>query len=236
MSDGTMAAKFEQDQAASISLFVEKVGAQDGAAGVAATIHEAVSHERLFVFGELLALEKVQALKGDTTHGATFKLLELFAYGTFASASGAVELTPAQAAKLRLLTIVSLARNTKVILYEELQRELQISEIRELEDTVIESIYQGLLVGKLNQKHSRLDVLSTIGRDVNVDDIVTMQQQLAAWGGASRSVVDAIEQKTQYANDAAAVELQHQAELSLRIEQIKATLKVVEKESGVTGR
>ena len=175
-------------------------------------------------------------LKGDTTHGATFKLLELFAYGTFASASGAVELTPAQAAKLRLLTIVSLARNTKVILYEELQRELQISEIRELEDTVIESIYQGLLVGKLNQKHSRLDVLSTIGRDVNVDDIVTMQQQLAAWGGASRSVVDAIEQKTQYANDAAAVELQHQAELSLRIEQIKATLKVVEKESGVTGR
>ena len=62
--------RFCRDQAASISLFVEKVGAQDGAAGVAATIHEAVSHERLFVFGELLALEKVQAVSASPARPA----------------------------------------------------------------------------------------------------------------------------------------------------------------------
>ena len=149
-----------------------------------------------------------------------FELLSLFAYGTFAQ-SGGHTLSPPQALKLRLLTVVSLARNSKAIPYAELQRELQITEIRELEDTVIEGIYLGLLVGKLNQKNSCLEVLSAVGRDVNAADITKMIQQLADWGGASRSVIEAIEEKTQYANEAAAAEEQHQAELTVKLEEIK---------------
>lgn len=159
-------------------------------------------------------------LKGDPTYNKVFELLTLFAYGTFAHSS-AYGLTPPQATKLKLLTVVSLARNSKAIPYAELQRELQITEIRELEDTVIEGIYQGLLVGKLNQKHSCLEVLSAVGRDVNPADITQMMQQLAGWGEASRSVIAAIEEKTQFANAAAAVEQQHRAEIADKIDQMK---------------
>jgi hypothetical protein len=239
---------------------VEKVCAQGTPAGVAAAVVEAISHEKLFVFGELLELPAVKALAGDTEHGAAYELLKLFAYGTWASASAAGHaLTSAQASKLKLLTIVTLASTTKVIQYADLQRELQISSIRGLEDTVIESIYQGLVVGKLDPKHNRLDVLSAIGRDVSPDNIWRMQQRLAEWcatyshlctvtralvqgakpypnvhrrGGASRSVMEAIEQKTQYANDQALAEVQHQAAVAQRIEEVKALLKVADVEGG----
>lgn len=94
----------------------------------------------------------------------------------------------AQAAKLKLLTIVSLAQESKLISYRTLQvraqpaaattrtaryvakaacprtaksvwrllqAELEIAEVRELEDTVIECIYQGLMVGEFPASRSR---------------------------------------------------------------------------------
>ena len=110
--------------------------AAGGAAGVAEVVAEAVSHEKLFVFGELLQLEGVQALEADAEHGGVFRLLKLFAFGTFADAAGAdvPALTPEQTAKLRLLSIVTLAQDVKLIPYASLLAQLQITEIRELED------------------------------------------------------------------------------------------------------
>ena len=75
---GMECAKFEQDQSGLVGMFVEKTKAQNDAAGVAAVIAEAVGHEKLFVFGELLELEPVRALEGDAAHGAAFSLLKLF--------------------------------------------------------------------------------------------------------------------------------------------------------------
>lgn len=60
---------------------------------------------------------------------------------------------------------------------------LGISDIRQLEDKVIDCIYNYLLKGRLNQKNKTLHVASTYGRDVQsfaVDDIVA---KLQAWDG-----------------------------------------------------
>ena len=52
------------------------------------------------------------------------------------------ELTPAMQKKLRLLTVVSLATETKLIAYSRLQEELDLDNVRDLEDLVIEVLYK----------------------------------------------------------------------------------------------
>ena len=53
---------------------------------------------------------------------------------------------------------------------------LGISELRQLEDKIIDCIYNDLLKGRLNQKNKTLHVSSTFGRDVKdsaIDDILS---------------------------------------------------------------
>lgn len=68
--------------------------------------------------------------------------------------------------KLRLLTVVSLAEQSKLLPYTLLMQELQIDNVRELEDLVIEGISAGVIQGKLDQKSSHFEVDYVIGRDI----------------------------------------------------------------------
>lgn len=54
-----------------------------------------------------------------------------------------IELTDVMEKKLKHLTIVTMAIRNKCIAYSDLQRELDIRNVRELEDLIIESIYSG---------------------------------------------------------------------------------------------
>ena len=120
-----------------------------------ALIQQVLSNKKIFVFGELLSLPSVAALR-DSEYVKSFKCLELFAYGTYmdyvANPGDFIELTDAMRMKLRQLTIVSLAEHNKIIPYSDLQRHLEIEELRELEDLIIETINAGLVTGKLDQK------------------------------------------------------------------------------------
>lgn len=75
------------------------------------------------------------------------KTLTLFAYGTYKdylkNKSDYLELTPAQCKKLQHLTIASLATQEKCIPYSVLLKELDIKNVRDLEDLIIEAIYAG---------------------------------------------------------------------------------------------
>ena len=76
-----------------------------------------------------------------------FNTLNLFAYGTYKQyrqqPQDYLELTPAMQKKLQHLTIVSLAIKNKCIPYEVLLEELEINNVRHLEDIIIEAIYAG---------------------------------------------------------------------------------------------
>ena len=67
---------------------------------------------------------------------------------------------------MRLLTVVSLAEQSKLLSYSLLMQELQIDNVRELEDLVIEGISAGVVQGKLDQKSSHFEVDYVIGRDI----------------------------------------------------------------------
>jgi hypothetical protein len=69
----------------------------------------------------------------------------------------------------------------QVIPYTILLQHLDILNVRELEDLVIECIYQGLIRGQLDQKHKQLEVDFAIGRDIRPGEIEEMMTVLANW-------------------------------------------------------
>lgn len=83
----------------------------------------------------------------EGTYAAHFKTLNLFAYGTYKdyleNKSEYLELTPVQCKKLQHLTIATLATQEKCIPYSVLLKELDIKNVRDLEDLIIEAIYAG---------------------------------------------------------------------------------------------
>lgn len=64
-----------------------------------------------------------------------------------------------QVEKLRMLSIVSLAHTRKVVPYATIKVALGMDNVRHLEDTIFDTIYSGLLQGKLDQRQEVLKVL-----------------------------------------------------------------------------
>jgi len=126
---------------------------------VAELIKQALGAPGVYVFSELLETECVKEVASGP-HANYVRLLEIFAYGTYAdykkSASMLPNLTPVQCTKLKHLTIVSLAAKSRTIPYATLLQELDISDLRQLEDLIIEAIYAGIIQAKLNQKNSQV--------------------------------------------------------------------------------
>ncbi|GAA5901125.1 hypothetical protein JCM5296_006278 [Sporobolomyces johnsonii] len=139
-------------------------------AGAANLIRQAVAAPGVYVFSELLELPSIKDLANSDQHAAHYRLLELFAYGTWADYTAKREsfpaLKPEQETKLKHLTILSLASESRVIPYATLLSTLDLPSIPALEDLLIEAIYANILTGRLDQKESRLQVVSSLGRDV----------------------------------------------------------------------
>ena len=79
----------------------------------------------MVTFGELLGLPNVLALADDPDLAPTYRLLQLFAYGTWGdyrrAAPGQLpELSPALQRKLKQLTLMSLARGQQALEYSDL--------------------------------------------------------------------------------------------------------------------
>ena len=151
-----------------LTTFVE-LGKNSKNLAAAKNIERAVSHKNTFVFGELLSLQNVQDLQ-STEHTKYLSLLQLFAYGTYKdyiSNSGTLpELNEMQIRKLKKLSIISLAaEGTDVLKYDMLLKELDIPDVRTLEDLIIEAIYSNIIEATLDQKekhvqvHSAMDVM-----------------------------------------------------------------------------
>lgn len=71
----------------------------------------------------------------------------LFAFGTYRqyleNKEKLLNLTPIMDKKLKHLTILSLAIQKKTLPYDDLMDELDIKNVRDLEDIIIEAIYAG---------------------------------------------------------------------------------------------
>ena len=153
-------------------------------AACAALIKQVLEHPGVSVFGELLDMPSVVAL-ANTSHAPSLELLKLFAYGTWREykmhEAELPALSDAQVTKLKKLSAVAFAAQSKILAYDVLMRELEISGVRELEDLLIDCIYTGLISGRLDQQAACLEVFSAAGRDVHPKEIAAMSATLLEW-------------------------------------------------------
>jgi len=220
-----MSATEELTSGSGLQQFVLLAKAAKGKA-CAAVIQQALGAPNVFVFGELLEMPNVQQL-AETEDKNALELLKIFAYGTYADykAGQFPTLTPAQTKKLRQLTIVSLSAQSKVIPYHVLQKQLEISELRELEDLIIDAIYQGVIQGQLDQRRSQLEVELTMGRDLKPEAMDAMLSVLTNWAGQADSLLSTIKEKINYANFVNENEKKHKEDFDKRVEVVKSNLK-----------
>lgn len=174
-----------------------------GAAAVE-LIKQAVEAPGVNVFGELLDMPNIKELERGA-YAEYWNTLNLFAYGTYkeylSNREKLFDLTPTQKKKLQHLTIVTLATKSKCIPYSVLLQELDVKNVRDLEDLIIEAVYADIIHGKLDQKNSQLEVdYAGLGRDVRPEDTGAVAETLAAWGQACDAVLACIEQQVLRAN------------------------------------
>merc|ERR1719500_1617983 len=162
-------------------------------------------------------------------HAAYLTILNMFAFGTYkdlTSCSDPIpDLTPLMRRKLRLLTVVNLAEQSKLLSYSLLMQELHIDNVRELEDLVIEGISAGVVQGKLDQKSSHFEVDYVIGRDIRKTDIGSIVSVLSAWCDNCDNMLRGIEGQVDKVNGERREHLTHKASLDTKMNELKQQLK-----------
>ncbi len=216
--------------AASVELMtlVEQAATQKKAA-CSSIVLRAINHKSIYVFAELLEVPSVQDLKGTEEFGRVYNTLELFAYGTFGeyrqSVDTYIDLTSPQLEKLKRLTLISIAMEMKVIPYEHLMDKLEITDLRSLEDLIIETIYSGLLKGKLNQRDSKLTITETGSRDVQKENIDTLIHNLTVLQSSAKYLYDCVQNSSLVISDQREADIIEKEELVTEIGIAKAMIK-----------
>ncbi|TEA39045.1 hypothetical protein DBR06_SOUSAS1710149 [Sousa chinensis] len=207
------------EQKPSSNLLEQFILLAKGTSGSALTalISQVLEAPGVYVFGELLELANVQ------------ELLNLFAYGTYpdyiANKESLPELSTAQQNKLKHLTIVSLASRMKCIPYSVLLKDLEMRNLRELEDLIIEAVYTDIIQGKLDQRNQLLEVDFCIGRDIRKKDINNIVKTLHEWCDGCEAVLLGIEQQVLRANQYKENHSRTQQQVEAEVTNIKKTLK-----------
>ncbi|KAH9947380.1 hypothetical protein B0H21DRAFT_739318 [Amylocystis lapponica] len=168
-------------------------------AAAAKLVMDATSAPGVFVFAELLELPNIQELANNEQHAQAFSLLQLFAYKTYQHylqhQNALPALNQAQITKLKHLTLVSLAMESRILPYSQLLHDLQMPTIRELEDLIIDAIYLDIIRGKLDQKEQQFEVEYTMGRDVEPEKIESLLLSLRNWASTTSAVLATLDEK-----------------------------------------
>uniref|UniRef100_A0AAR2LA95 PCI domain-containing protein n=1 Tax=Pygocentrus nattereri TaxID=42514 RepID=A0AAR2LA95_PYGNA len=177
----------------------------------------------LYVFSDILELPNVRELETGP-HAPVYQLLNLFAYGTYSDykerAASLPELTPSQKNKLRHLSIISLASNLKCLPYSLLLQQLELKNVRELEDLLIEAIYCDIIHGKLDQRNQQVEVDFSVGRDLGPNELGCVNTLLS-----KNAVLCGIEEQVSRANQYRESQLKVKVQVETEVSNLQKTLK-----------
>jgi len=117
-----------------------------------------------------------------------------------------------------------------------LQQQLELANIRELEDLIIDCIYAGLLRAKLDQRDKQVQVDFCIARDLRPGQLERMISTLQQWVQTSDVLLQTLDTELKRAGSAQDSATAHRLEYEQRIEQLKSNLKAtMESEGGGEG-
>jgi len=168
-------------------------------AGAAKLVQDATAANGVYVFAQLLEVPNIRELQTSPEHQSSYALLELFAHGTYqdykAKSSALPPLNQNQITKLKYLSLASMATQSRILAYSALLADLEIATIRELEDLIIDAIYQDIVRGKLDQKEQQFEVELTMGRDLQVSQLPALLEELKNWSRRTAGVIGALDKK-----------------------------------------
>ncbi|RPD81541.1 hypothetical protein L226DRAFT_527819 [Lentinus tigrinus ALCF2SS1-7] len=197
-------------------------------AAAAKLVQDATSAPGVFVFAELLEQPNVQELAGNEQHAPFYSLLQLFSYKTYPDylqhKDSVPSLNEAQITKLKQLTLVSLAQDSRILPYSRLLSALEMPTIRELEDLIIDAIYLDVVRGKLDQREQQFEVEYTMGRDLEPGKLEQLLVSLQNWASTTSAVLATLDDKlTEISNRTATAKV----EKEVYEKKYQATLKEV---------
>ncbi|PIL30854.1 hypothetical protein GSI_07022 [Ganoderma sinense ZZ0214-1] len=168
-------------------------------AAAAKLVQDATAAPGVFVFAELLEQPNVQELAGHEQHDRFYSLLQLFSYKTYSDylqyKDALPSLNEAQITKLKQLTIVTLAQDSRILPYEQLLSVLEMPTIRELEDLIIDAIYLDIVRGKLDQREQQFEVEYTMGRDLEPGKVEQLLVSLQNWASTTSAILATLDEK-----------------------------------------
>jgi len=193
-----------------------------------AVIQQVLANPNTYVFGELLEQPNVKAL-AEGENKLWYDTLTLFAYGTYKqykeNPKNYGDLAEPLIKKLRQLSVVTIASVQKSIPYPTLLQELGLTQVRDLEDLIIDCMYAGIIKGKLDQHEQRFQVDWAIGRDIRPGQVEEMVKVLSAWCDRSELLMKRITEKIQLSTFLHEQNAKELKEFELRVEEIKSNLK-----------
>ncbi|BFZ64054.1 hypothetical protein YB2330_005192 [Saitoella coloradoensis] len=204
-------------------------------------VSQATAAPGLYNYGELLETESIKALQGSKE----WDMLRLFAYGTYMDYKGNSDAYPplsdAQLAKLKVLTLVSLASTASdhTLPYTDLMSTLDLSSDSALRELIITAIYAGLIDGKMDAATQSLRVSRTKGRDIELSDTKTVDEMLAtltAWDAACTGVLQDIDDKLRDIAEARKEKEHADAAHAAKCDEITGELKAQQEKSKGKGK
>ncbi|KAI7748435.1 hypothetical protein M8C21_007593 [Ambrosia artemisiifolia] len=217
----------EQKQEEFIQHFVNQASSSK-ASSLATVIADATSHPSLFAFSEILSLPNViQRL--SATVPAYRTIIRGNKYNMSGNASNLPPLVPDQVLKLKQLTVLTLAEANKVLPYDVLMQELDVINVRELEDFLInECMYVGIIRGKLDQFRRCFQVQFAAGRDLRPGQLGSMIHTLSNWLSTSDNLLITIQDKIKWADTMSELDKKHKKEADEKMEEVKKSLSLKE--------
>lgn len=218
----------EQRQSELIDHFVKQATAASNPPALSSVIVDATSHPLLFAFSEILALPNVDQLEASDSK-VYLDMLRLFAHGTWSdyksNADRLPQLVPDQILKLKQLTVLTLAETYKVLPYDQLMQELDVTNVRELEDFLInECMYAGIVRGKLDQLRRCFEVQFAAGRDLRPGQLGNMIQTLSNWLSTSENMLVSIQDKIKWADSMSEIDKKHRKDVEEKVDEVKKSL------------
>ncbi|KAI8369524.1 uncharacterized protein BYT42DRAFT_584754 [Radiomyces spectabilis] len=188
----------------------------------------------IYVFSELYEAPNVVEASVLPEVAPYYELLKIFLYGTYrdyvAHAHKLPSLNPAQVAKLKHLSIISLSEsNSRSLSYDLLLEYLDISNVRALEDLIIDAFYQGVLVGKLDQRQKRVEISYAMGRDLRPEQMEATLDILHTWSRDTEMLLKAIDTKIQTVSNVVAVNQARRDEYDQKVDQLRKEIRAKNK-------
>ncbi|KAG5681058.1 hypothetical protein PVAND_010524 [Polypedilum vanderplanki] len=195
---------------------------------IANSITQILENTSLNTFSEFLQIPEIDELKTGE-YEKFHNTLYLFAFGTYRqyleNKEKIIPLTPVMDKKLKHLSILTLATQKKTLPYDELMNELDIKNVRHLEDIIIEAIYAELINGKLDQKNRQLEIDYAVARDIKTENVEEIAHILSDWLKSCESCLNCLQVQIETANSEKAKGLKHKEKLEEQLAEVKKNIK-----------